>query len=229
MSIWDWSSSAGSNGSIDGVNIAENCAPGGINDAVRAVMANVRAAFAIGLQSFLSGASPLPIANGGTGGTTAAAARTALGVPSVADVAGAIPSGAVAHFAMNTAPTGWLSCNGAAVSRTTYAALFSAIGITFGDGDGSTTFNLPELRGEFLRGWDGSRGVDAARVFGSAQTDDLKSHSHSIANVAQGGASEPWNGGEGGDFNMNGSGSTGSTGGTETRPRNVALLACIKS
>lgn len=77
--------------------------------------------------------------------------------------------GQVAFFARSTAPTGWLKANGAAISRTTYAALFAAIGATFGAGDGSTTFNLPDLRGQFPRGWDDGRGVDAGRAFGSAQ------------------------------------------------------------
>lgn len=77
--------------------------------------------------------------------------------------------GEVAFFGMTTPPAGWLKANGAAVSRTTYAALFAAIGTTFGSGDGSTTFNLPDLRGEFIRGWDDGRGVDSGRGFGSFQ------------------------------------------------------------
>ena len=63
-----------------------------------------------------------------------------------------VPTGTVAYIAASSAPGGWLKCNGAAVSRTTYAALFAAIGTTFGAGDGSTTFKLPDLRGEFVRG-----------------------------------------------------------------------------
>jgi microcystin-dependent protein len=63
------------------------------------------------------------------------------------------PSGMVCHFGNTTPPTGWLQCNGAAVSRATYAALFTAIGTVYGSGDGSTTFNLPDARGMFLRGW----------------------------------------------------------------------------
>lgn len=60
--------------------------------------------------------------------------------------------GMIMPFAGTTAPTGWLSCDGSAVSRTTYATLFSNIGTTWGVGDGSTTFNVPDLRGLFLRG-----------------------------------------------------------------------------
>jgi hypothetical protein len=75
----------------------------------------------------------------------------------ISAIAAAVPStptGSVIWYAANAAPTGYLEADGAAVSRTTYAALFTAIGTTFGAGDGSTTFNLPDLRGEFIRGWD---------------------------------------------------------------------------
>jgi len=77
--------------------------------------------------------------------------------------------GQVAFFAMETAPSGWIKANGATISRITYAALFAKIGTIFGVGDGSTTFQLPDLRGEFIRGWDNSRGVDTSRIFGSQQ------------------------------------------------------------
>lgn len=86
--------------------------------------------------------------------------------------------GMVAAFAANVTPTGWLKCNGAAVSRTTYANLFAIIGTTYGAGDGSTTFNLPDLRGETIRGWDDARGVDSGRVIGSWQDGQNKSHTH---------------------------------------------------
>lgn len=78
-------------------------------------------------------------------------------------------AGFVKYWGTDTVPTGYLECNGAAVSRTTYATLFSKIGTTFGAGNGTTTFNLPDIRGEFIRGWDNSRGVDSGRAFGSAQ------------------------------------------------------------
>ena len=90
------------------------------------------------------------------------------------DLSGMVPSGAVLYFAGQTAPAGWLKANGAAVSRTAYAALFAAIGTTYGAGDGSTTFNLPDLRGEFMRGWDDGRGIDRGRAFGSAQGDAIR-------------------------------------------------------
>ena len=74
---------------------------------------------------------------------------------------GGIPSGAVLPFAGTAAPAGWLLCYGQAVSRTTYAALFNALGTAYGAGDGSTTFNLPDLRGRVPGGKDDMGGVAA--------------------------------------------------------------------
>lgn len=162
-------------------------------------------------------------------------------------------AGAIDFFAMTAAPLGYLKANGAAVSRTTYATLFAAIGTTFGVGDGSTTFNLPDIRGEFLRGWDDSRGVDGGRVIGSNQASQNLLHSHSATASTAGAHSHTTSvkadraNGEGnavyGDENWYSDNvalpssvagdhthtiSIGSTGGSESRPRNVALLACIK-
>ena len=138
----------------------------------------------------------------------------------------AAPAGSVMHFAMQTPPSGWLKCNGAAVSRTTHAALFAAIGTRFGAGDGSTTFNLPDMRGEFIRGWDDGRGVDGGRALGSAQGDMLKSHSHGYQRGFSSGM-------DGGGYQVwrvdNNKVNTDASGGHETRPRNVALLVCIKT
>ena len=108
------------------------------------------------------------------------------------DLLGMVPSGAVLYFAGRTAPAGWLKANGAAVSRTAYAALFAAIGTTYGAGDGRTTFNLPDLRGEFIRGWDDGRGVDAGRVFGSAQAHALQSHQHGLSMAADAAGDDLW-------------------------------------
>ena len=66
-------------------------------------------------------------------------------------------------------PDGYLELAGQAISRTTYSALFTLFGTTYGAGDGSTTFNLPDLRGEFVRGWDHGRGIDTGRTLGSFQ------------------------------------------------------------
>jgi len=138
-----------------------------------------------------------------------------------------LKAGTTAFFAMSTAPAGWIKANGANVSRTAYADLFTAIGTTYGAGDGSTTFKLPDLRGEFPRGFDDGRGVDSGRGIGSSQADEIKTHSHSTY-----GPLTPWyanyNGANGGPIMSGGTSNTSSVGGAETRPRNIALLACIK-
>lgn len=86
--------------------------------------------------------------------------------------------GVLGFFATTTAPAGWLKANGASVSRTAYAALFARIGTTYGNGNGSSTFNLPDMRGEFVRGLDDGRGVDSGRSLGSAQSSQNLSHTH---------------------------------------------------
>jgi len=92
--------------------------------------------------------------------------------------ADSVPTGTIMWFGANSIPTGYIKANGAAVSRSTYSALFAVIGTTFGAGDGSTTFNVPDLRGYFARGWDDGRAVDTGRVFGSNQTDAIQGHFH---------------------------------------------------
>ena len=156
-----------------------------------------------------------------------------------------VPAGAVQAFARNTAPTSWLKADGAAVSRTTYATLFAAIGTTFGAGDGSTTFNLPDLRGEFLRGWDDGRGVDSGRIFGSAQGDAIRNITGVITDIrvrlngifTASGAFSGVTGATSGDafagsaptanFTFDASQQVPTAG--ENRPRNMALLYCIKT
>lgn len=169
----------------------------------------------------------------GSGVTNAAAWRTAIQVSSI------LPSGMVVPFAMSAVPSGWLECDGTAVSRTTYASLFAAIGVTYGVGDGSTTFNLPDLRGEFLRGWDHGRGVDSGRGIATKQEDALQGHRHGPAPSSTG----YWTTNSGSGLSGGGtSGESGSTGdpvtdtvngtprtASETRPRNIAMMFCIKT
>lgn len=96
-----------------------------------------------------------------------------------------IPTGAVQAYAGGTPPSGWLACDGSPVSRTTYADLFAAIGTTWGAGDGSTTFNVPDLRGRTLIG-DGTGSGLTARTLGDtlgAEThqlteSEMPSHNH---------------------------------------------------
>ena len=149
-----------------------------------------------------------------------------------------VPASTVIYVAQNTAPTGYVKANGAALSRTTYATLFASIGTTFGVGDGSTTFNVPDLRGDFLRGWDDGRGVDSGRVFGSFQDHQLEEHEHLVnrrtvlenpANSSSGGGYILQDFGRANGINSNEARTvTNANAGAETRPRNVALLACIK-
>lgn len=155
------------------------------------------------------------------------------------------PAGAVIFSASSTLPAGYLKANGAAISRTTYSALFAAIGTAYGVGDGSTTFNLPDLRGEFLRGFDDGRGIDSSRVLGSAQSHAVAHHAHFLRNMLNGDYANYGTGGGLGGWGMqttaNNDGAARLKAGdespaaansgefaAETRPRNVALLACIK-
>lgn len=196
----------------------------------------------------------------------------ALGVPTVSNIVTAdiadgavtqsklnasvtlVPTGAIMPFAMNSAPNGWLPASGTTVSRTTYATLFEAIGTTYGTGDGSTTFTLPDLRGYFVRGAGTNTDGTASGTFGAKQGNTVGPHTHSgttgtdypdhaHSHGAAGGGSQ---------FNMYGGSSLGAFGGTtngantrhqhdfttssqspagstETRPANIALLYCIKA
>lgn len=180
------------------------------------------------------------------------------------------PAGAIQYFAQASAPAGWLKANGAAVSRKDYANLFAAIGTTYGAGDGNTTFNLPDFRGEFLRGWDDGRGADKGRSLGSWQDSENKSHQHSGTTSPSGShqhtGTTDWNGQHSHPVGKTGGGNgsqaaksfadsggeiaaagnhahtfttgwsgehshpfwTAWVGGAESRPRNVAILVCIK-
>lgn len=186
-----------------------------------------------GVNNEPAGSAPAPLERNKNLSDVADAgtARANIDVFSKAETRQMAPAGLVAAFARTSAPTGWLKANGAAVSRTAYADLFAAIGTRFGAGDGVNTFNLPEMRGEFIRGLDDGRGVDTGRTLGTAQADMLASHSHHLANYKPVNANivKPIEGGA--ELSTVGLGtavSTNSTGGTETRPRNVALLYCIK-
>ncbi len=162
------------------------------------------------------------------------------------EIAAGVPAGSVFSFATSTVPTGYLECNGAAVSRSTYASLFSAISTTWGVGDGSSTFNLPDLRGQFVRGWDNSAGVDSGRSFASSQSDQNKSHNHSINDSGHNHTAGNWGGNFGGSsgaltFRNDATGTNSSIiqsattgisiqndGGTEVRVKNYALMYVIK-
>ena len=175
------------------------------------------------------------------------------------ELAAGVPVGTILTFGASTPPSGFLECNGSAISRSTYASLFSILSTTHGAGDGSSTFNLPDLRGQFVRGWDNSAGVDASRVFGSTQTDQNKNHTHTTDSVtltggirkisegflSGGSATGVFTKTSDGNNSITGSSSTSpvggvdfdgthshtissSGGGTEARPKNVALMYIIK-
>lgn len=143
--------------------------------------------------------------------------------------ASALPVGALVPFPKAAVTPGFLELDGSVQSVVTYPDLFAYLGTTFNTGgEGAGYFRLPESRGEFLRGWDHGRGVDAGRALGSYQADELKSHSHAQkdqtvlaegAGVGIAGGSSPYSMG----------GNTKATGGSETRPRNVAVMWCIKA
>jgi microcystin-dependent protein len=152
-----------------------------------------------------------------------------------------VPAGAVQAFAMNSAPTGWLAADGTAVSRSTYAALFAAISTTYGAGDGSTTFALPDLRGIFVRG-SGSQtisGITYNKTFAAKEGDAFQGHQHAVTHDAQKliGPVHTIAGGFGaesvpasiqiGNPTTDGANGTPRTA-SETRPANIALLYCIK-
>jgi microcystin-dependent protein len=173
---------------------------------------------------------------------------------SVSGGGGSATVGTVAIFPRNAAPDGWLKANGAALSRTTYAALWAEAQASgnlaasegakqvgqYGPGDGSTTFTLPDLRGQFMRAWDDGKGIDSGRAIGSAQahaTEDLFAKfkmaspamssriptpewgaSHTITTTGLAAASSAETLGT----------AVAPMGTGETRPRNVALLVCIK-
>lgn len=168
-----------------------------------------------------------------------------------------IPAGCIMPYVGTTAPTGYIICDGTTVSRITYAGLFAVIGTAYGAGDGTTTFNLPDFRGRFMRGLDGTASNDpdnSTRVvsnaggnsgnnIGSLQGDKISSHSHGLlinnsytqAGSAVGGISTylGYYTGNADQFwtnfpNATNTVSIEATGGSETRPKNVSVNYIIK-
>ena len=155
-----------------------------------------------------------------------------------------VPVGTEVLWATATAPTGWLEENGAAISRTTYADLYAVIGTTYGVGDGSSTFNLPDARGEFIRGWAHGSANDADRAsrtnrgdgttgdnVGTKQGDGIKDHNHETGTHTSANTGsvnyierQHWATGTGGF----GGGGMRTTPTSDTRPRNVNRMILIK-
>jgi len=157
------------------------------------------------------------------------------------------PAGVIMAFAGATAPTGFLACDGSAVSRSTYATLFTAIGTTWGIGNGSTTFNVPDLRGVFLRGTgtNGTYGTAVGPSVGTYAADTYLNHSHTATDsghshstfgagfpgLSPGGTTYSTISGttSTGTGNANITVATSTTGGTETKPKNYGILYIIKT
>lgn len=155
-----------------------------------------------------------------------------------------VPAGASMAWHTETPPTGWLECDGASLSRATYAALFAAIGTTYGNADG-THFNLPDLRGKFIRGWAHGQATDPDRAsrtdrgdgttgdhVGTKQAESFKAHVHNVFVHWFGGpklsqTGSDINGGYNDNVTVTGL-DTASTGGNETRPINTNVMYIIK-
>ena len=137
----------------------------------------------------LTNVSTLDFSPSGTSVTITNEGNNIAGVTvSASGSAPSLPTGAIIYMASGSVPTGYLKANGAAISRTTYASLYSTIGTTYGIGDGSLTFNVPDLRGRFIRSWDDSAGVDTSRILGSLQAPALVDHQHSAPASSTGGS-----------------------------------------
>lgn len=154
-----------------------------------------------------------------------AAMISAAAVDWTATIDGArVKPGVIEMFGASAAPAGYLECDGSVVLRADWPALFTAIGTTHNTGgETGLQFRLPDLRGEFVRGWDDARGVDAGRAFGSAQAQSFPVPALTSAGPGTGGLRyDPNEDGSDADMSV-------SSGGQPVTPRNVALLFIIKT
>ena len=174
---------------------------------------------------------------------------TALQAATKSYVDQVLPAGCIMPFAGTSAPTSWVACDGSAISRSTYATLFAAIGTTWGSGDGSTTFNVPDLRGMCVRGTStNATGASSGAVgpsVGAYAADTYLNHSHTATDsghthsyTSPVGNSTAVSAGAGtgqGTTNTTATGTanitvaTSTTGGTETKPKNYGVLYIIKT
>jgi microcystin-dependent protein len=157
-----------------GVTVANGNTQSMYCDATNVVLASVPVNAANGNAS-VTGALNVAGASTLTGNVTASG-DVAVGGSLTQGGGLVMPTGAMLEYAGSAAPTGWLLCNGAAISRTVYAALFAVLGTAYGAGDGSTTFNLPDRRGKFGVGVDGT--YTRGSTGGATTTSSAGSHSH---------------------------------------------------
>ncbi|EOV9994006.1 phage tail protein [Escherichia coli] len=130
----------------------------------------------------------------------------------------ALPVGVPVPWPLETPPTGWLKCNGAAFSSEMYPKLAKAY----------PTNKLPDLRGEFIRGWDDGRGIDSGRTLLSAQDGSIEAHGHDYNGAIYTSSGPSWaNTTDAGHRAY--SGFTSSYGGSETRPRNIAFNFIVRA
>jgi len=154
-------------------------------------------------------------------------------------------TGYVLPFTTSSVPNGFLECNGAAISRVVYADLFVVIGTLYGAGDGSTTFNIPDLRGEFIRGFDNGRGIDNGRVVGSPQGDAIRNITGTVtsnyissnpnngvgalkSSIQQTTTRYAYTSGSSWGAKLDFDASLAVPTANENRPRNIAMMYCIK-
>jgi microcystin-dependent protein len=154
---------------------------------------------------------------------------------------GLFPTGGIMMFTVSGVPAGWLECDGSDISINDYGVLYGVIGQNYTTStliDKTTRFQIPDMRGLFVRGWDNNKGIDAGRALGDAtQGDMLKSHDHPFywgqdptpSAIPAIGGSTTGNSVQNYNFYGIGGDQIGNTGGTETRPKNIALIYCIKT
>ena len=192
-SIREYNATAVSNTSLGGINLAEGVmVPSDLNNALRQLMSD--------LASFASGAEGIDLLSLVDDDASAAiklqapatvTTTTTLTLPDgdgsadqyiktdgsgtlswVSPSSFSLPAGLVFPYAGTSAPSGYLLCDGSAVSRSTYSALFTAVATTYGTGDGSSTFNVPDLRGRVVAGKDDMGGSAASRITSSQSNSD---------------------------------------------------------
>jgi len=171
--ISEFDTNPDNNTDIDNINIAENCPPANINNAIRELMSQLKD-FQAGNQA----SNQLLAAGGGTGLSSSGTSGNVLTSDGSGWVSSApvyVPTGAILMWGTASAPTGYFLCNGAAINRVAYSNLFAIIGTSYGSGDGSTTFNLPDFRDRFPVG---AGTTYSANSTGGSKDAIVVSHTH---------------------------------------------------